>query len=443
MKIGFVSLPLSGHLNPMTTLARKLQSRGHEITFIGVPDSEPIVRAAGIHFMPYCEREFPIGSIAKEWGSVAKMRGDEIIVHLYETLEPSLLKPALEHLPAKINETGVEVLVLDIAHFFVELVPMSMGIPYVHVWNVLNLDFSGSTPVAFFGWPNESNPETIAKNVEGLKWISGLMGPIAEITKNYADKVGLKVNWNDPAATTSKLAVISQTPKEFDFANIPWPSQFHYTGPFHDGVGRPWQPFPWEKLDGRPLIYVSLGTLLNGLVPIYRTILDALGTLQEAQAVLSIGNNLNSDDLGLVPSNTIVVPSAPQIEILERAALCITHAGLNTTLESLAKGVPMVAIPLGFEQPGVAARIAHHGAGEVIEVEDLTVARLSEVIQRVQSNPDYRDRACFFKDVFAETRGLDMAAEIVERVFHSSLLRHPVNFLVAHFEGKPEGQDHS
>ena len=53
MKIGFLSLPLTGHLNPMTALARKLQSRGHEVVFIGVPDIEPVVRAADLDFVPF------------------------------------------------------------------------------------------------------------------------------------------------------------------------------------------------------------------------------------------------------------------------------------------------------------------------------------------------------------------------------------------------------
>jgi zeaxanthin glucosyltransferase len=88
--------------------------------------------------------------------------------------------------------------------------------------------------------------------------------------------------------------------------------------------------------------------------------------------VLSVGNNLRIEDLGPIPSNAIVVSKAPQIELLKRAALCITHAGINTALESLAQGVPMVAIPIGFDQPGVAARIAYHGAGEFVEVGDLT-----------------------------------------------------------------------
>jgi hypothetical protein len=72
MKIGFVSMPLSGHLNPMTALARRLQSRGNEVVFFGVPDVEPFARAAGLDFVPYGEKEYPVGSIDKVYSSVAQ-----------------------------------------------------------------------------------------------------------------------------------------------------------------------------------------------------------------------------------------------------------------------------------------------------------------------------------------------------------------------------------
>jgi zeaxanthin glucosyltransferase len=95
------------------------------------------------------------------------------------------------------------------------------------------------------------------------------------------------------------------------------------------------------------------------------------------QMVLSVGRNFNPDDLGRIPSTTIVVRAAPQIDLLKRAALCITHAGLNTALEALAQGVPMVAT-------GVAARIAYHGVGEFIEVGNLTTRRRSDLITKIE-----------------------------------------------------------
>jgi UDP:flavonoid glycosyltransferase YjiC (YdhE family) len=83
----------------------------------------------------------------------------------------------------------------------------------------------------------------------------------------------------------------------------------------------------------------------------------------------------------------------------------------------LAQGVPLVAIPIGYDQPGVAARIAYHGVGEFVNIGNLTARRLSELILKVTANRNYRDKARWFQKVIGETRGLDIAADIVERVF--------------------------
>jgi zeaxanthin glucosyltransferase len=416
MRIGFVSLPLTGHLNPMTALARKLQSRGDEVRFIGVPDIEPAVRAANLAFEPYCEEEYPAGSVARLYAPIAKLHGLDVLRYQTKEISPKFLQAGLKHLPQKLVDTGVEALVLD-AVTFLQLVPMSLGIPFVQVWNTLHLDFSGATPPTVFSWPHETTAESRARNIEGAKIIGNLFAPIRTIAQAYAQENGLKIDWSDPRATTSKLAVITQTPREFDFAGTPWPAYFYYAGPFHDDYGRERVAFPWEKLTGEPLIYVSLGTLVNGQPEILRTILGAVKKLKGIQVVLSVGKNANLGDLGSIPAHTLVVNTAPQIELLKRAVLCITHAGLNTTLESLAHGVPMVAIPIGYDQPGVAARIAHHGVGEFLEVEHLTAEAVSERVQGVLSDSRYRIRAQHFASVIAKTRGLDLAADVIERAF--------------------------
>jgi len=76
-----------------------------------------------------------------------------------------------------------------------------------------------------------------------------------------------------------------------------------------------------------------------------------------------------------------------------------------------------VAIPIGFDQPGVAARVAYHGVGEFVEIGDLTAERLAQLIQRVRQNPSYRDKARYFQKVIARTQGLDLAADVIERAF--------------------------
>jgi zeaxanthin glucosyltransferase len=153
MRIGFVSLPLPSHLNPMTALGRKLKSPGHEVIFIGVPDAESAVRAATLDFVPFCEKEYPLGEFDRQRGKVATLHGLDVVRYTCRDLLPGLLESALEHMPQKIAETGVEALVLDTGHSPIQLVPMSLGIPYVHIWNALNMDLSGSTPPTFFSWP--------------------------------------------------------------------------------------------------------------------------------------------------------------------------------------------------------------------------------------------------------------------------------------------------
>ncbi len=421
MKIGFLSLPLTGHLNPMTALARKLKSRGHEVVFFGVPDIEPVARAADLDFVPFGENEYPPGSIAKKWGGVANLHGLDVVRYTARELTPDLIKVALEHLPGKIVETGVNALILDTAYRFIEIVPMHLRLPYVQIWNVLHFDSSGSTPLALYSWPHETSPEALARNVEGLQIFREYREAIMPIAQSYAERNRLEIDWSNSAATVSKLAVITQTPKEFDFPIPHLAPQFHYAGPFHDNQGREPISFAWEKLTDKPLIYASMGTLVNGLNKVYDTILEAVGRFSEMQVVLSVGRNVSPDDLGPIPSNTIVVRVAPQIELLKRAALCITHAGLNTALEALAQGVPMVAIPIGYDQPGVAARIAYHGVGEFVEIGNLTAQHLSELIAKVTANPKYRVKARWFQKVLAETPGLDIAADIIERIFEEHL----------------------
>ena len=276
MKIGFLCLPVTGHLNSMTALARKLQSRGHEVVFIGVPDTERAIRAADLDFVSFCENEYPLGSIDKTWGAVANLRGLEVVRYTTRELAPGLLRAALKHLPGKIAETAVTALVLDSVFLFLEIVPVHLRLPYVRIWSVLHFDLSGATPLTFYGWPHETTPEAIARNRAGLALIGELCEPTRRIAQAYADRNGLEIDWDNPTATNCKLAAITQTPREFDFPIPELPPGFHYAGPLQDNDGREPIPFRWERLSGKPLIYASMGTLVNGLKSVYRAILEAV-----------------------------------------------------------------------------------------------------------------------------------------------------------------------
>ena len=128
---------------------------------------------------------------------------------------------------------------------------------------------------------------------------------------------------------------------------------------------------------------------------------------------MSLGSHDQRIDLKLAGA-AIVVPFAPQLELLRRAALTITHAGLNTALESLAQGVPMVAIPITNDQPGVASRLEWLGVARIVPPARLTAHRLRASVRTVLDEPYYRARARQWKLTLASIEGLGLAADIVE-----------------------------
>jgi zeaxanthin glucosyltransferase len=189
-----------------------------------------------------------------------------------------------------------------------------------------------------------------------------------------------------------------------------------YAGPFQERTGRDSVPFPWERLTGEALVYASLGTVVNGIEDLYRIIIEAMSNIPSVQLVLSVGKNVSVEALGKLPPHTIAVQSAPQLALLKKAALCITHAGLNTTLEAITHGVPMVAIPIAFDQPGVAVRIKLHGLGESVEPANLTVDTVEHAVRTVLETPAYLDRTRRMQRAVLQTDGLDGAADTIVRV---------------------------
>jgi zeaxanthin glucosyltransferase len=315
----------------MTALGRKMQARGHEVIFFGLPDAAPIVHSAGLDFVPFGVEEYPVGTTPAMYARLATLKGEDVVRYSFREMHPRRARITLEQLPEKLVHGAVEALVIDTAHFFAELAPMSMGIPYAHIWNVLHLDWSGATPPCLFGWDYEDTPAARARNLEAVRKMSSVFQPIQQVARSWAENHGLQIDWDTPNATISNLAVITQTPKEFDFPGVPQAPVFHYAGPFLDYYGRERVAFPWERLTGEPLIYASMGTLVNGIADVFRIILKASGAIPGRQLVLSIGSNIQMDEIGPIPANAIVVSKAPQIELLKRAELCITHAGINTT----------------------------------------------------------------------------------------------------------------
>ena len=414
MKLAFVSLPVAGHLNPMSALAAKVKSRGHEVVFISVPDAERSAAAAGLRFLAVGAEHFPLGAVAEVEKQLSQRQGEDALRFTFGQMAMvtgAILRP----LETLLSDEHVEGVVFDTYQPYLELSAIALGLPYVHIANAAPFDVSGNTPLCFFDWKHVSGPEAKRRNLEGVAIFRELLGPSLLSAKEYAKEKAISVAWDDLSATRSKQAWITQLPEAFDFKDSGAGSLFH-TGPFIDASVRLPVPFPWERLTGEPLVYASMGTLQNGIEYIFQHIFDVAKQMSGLQFVVSLGKQLGPSTFGTLPGNVILVQCAPQLEILERAAICITHAGLNTVLESLAHGVPMVALPITNDQPGVAARIEASGTGRFLSVAELSTERLRDLLQAVLGDPAYRENARRIGQAIADVDGLSLAAEIIERV---------------------------
>jgi len=411
VRLGAFCFPGTGHINPMTALARALERRGHRVVIFGIADTEARVRAAGIEFYRIGEQDYPLGTLRKLDEKLGQLKGLATFRFTVERVM-NTARMVLRDGPDAVRRANLDALLVDEADMGGN-VAEHLGLPFVSIAMFPPLIQDDRIPPFCFGWPPGSDPISRLRNELGFRLLSRVAQPIFRVVNQQRRAWGLQPLRRSTDAL-SKLAQIAQLPQALEFDVPKRPACLHYTGPFVDAQQRPPVAFPWERLDGRPLVYASMGTLQNGSEIVFKTIAEACAGLH-AQLVISLGGGLEPARLGSLAGDPIVVGYAPQLEIVKRAALVITHAGLNTVLESLAEGVPLVAIPLGNDQPGVAARVKARGAGLVVPRSKLTVKRLRRAVETVLREPSYREAASALKVAMGKVDGPSVAAAIIEQ----------------------------
>lgn len=211
------------------------------------------------------------------------------------------------------------------------------------------------------------------------------------------------------------VAHITQLPECVDFPRSALPRNFYYTGPFVDEAARRMVEFPWDRLDGRSIVYVSLGTTRKSEPAIFRLAAEACDGL-DVQLVISLGGRRDPDMFAGLPGDPLVVRDAPQLELIKRADIVITHGGLNTALETLMEGKPMIVIPKSFDQPAVAARLEWLGVAEVLPADGLSAKQIRVALGKVFSDPSYRKSANEVQAKIISARGLERAADVIEEL---------------------------
>ena len=171
--------------------------------------------------------------------------------------------------------------------------------------------------------------------------------------------------------------------------------------------------FPFDQLSPeRPLLYISLRTLFTNEPAFFKQCFEAWAS-SGYQVVLSRGRQVDPAALGPVPDNFLVSAYMPQLDILSRTCVFVTHAGMNSTMESLYYGVPMVAVPQTQEQAVTARRIAEMGLGIALEKEAVNVTRLYEAVECVANEAAFRQRAKHMQQLTHEAGGYQRAADAI------------------------------
>jgi zeaxanthin glucosyltransferase len=411
---GIICPPYPGHLNPQTALGRELQSRGHQVTVLQIPDVENLVRSEGVGFHVIGQSTYRPGSLAETFVQLTQRSEIEALqysVNFCREVTEIICRDA----PAAIEELGIDVLLVDQLEPAGETVAEGLGLPFICISCGQAIHRQADIPPFFMPWNYQNTWWARLRNQVAYAILDRSCRPILQVINHYRDRWKLSP-YRRMYRSNSHLLHISQQVAAFDLPNPHLPSHFHYVGPLRNQSPRS-VPFPSDRLTGQPLIYASLGSVQNRKYEIFYQIATACQGL-DFQLVMPHGGGMNSQQIDSLPGDPLVVEYAPQREILARASLTITHGGMNTVLDSLSYGVPLIAIPITFEQPGTGARIRWTGVGEVIPLSQLTPTRLRGTIQHVSISPVYATNAAIVQQAIQQSGGIYRAADLIEQAVH-------------------------
>jgi MGT family glycosyltransferase len=407
----------TGHLNPLIALSRQLIDRGHRVTFFQKPEVESQVRRHGLEFVPVgaskarseeqdCATHTFLSGIALLRGSIRRIVGD--------------MEMFLREAPVALTHAGVDTLIVDEIALSGPTLAEMLRLPYFVVSTSVPHNLGWAAPYRI-----ASRATCFGRLQNALLHVSvfRMRGPVRRRLDRYRRQAGLG-SIRGIGKAFPELAHITQLPQCLDLPRAVLPRNFYYTGPFVDESARPSVEFPWDRLDGRPLVYASLGTTRKGERGIFPLVAEACAGLN-LQLVISLGGRQAPEAFAGLPGKPVVVRVAPQLELLRRADVAITHGGLNTALETLMEGKPMIVIPKSFDQPAVATHLERLRVAEAVSISGLTAKTIRAALVKVLDDPSYRAAALRLQAEIRSSRGLEHAADVIEQLMESHVRPWP------------------
>ncbi|EFH84089.1 macrolide family glycosyltransferase [Ktedonobacter racemifer] len=349
----FLNVPATGHVNPTLPIVQELIQRGEQVIYYLTEEFRAAIEATGAIFRPYESFLEGIGP-----GPMPLKMAEESRRVLPQVLE-------------SIRAEQPDALLYEAMCLWGRIVAQVLQVETI----VLRASYAANEHFGLFTARSDASMPFPSELLERFQVSSAELSatyhlPPFDLRQFVAHAEGLNVVF---------------LPRAFQPAGETFDERFVFVGP--SLLPRQDAPaFPWERLGDQPVLYISLGTAFNHRPDFFRLCFQAFGELP-SQVVLSHGKRLDPAVLGPAPANFLLAPSVPQLEMLQRTSVFVTHGGMNSIMESLYFGVPLVVIPQMMEQEITARRVEELELGAALTQENATAEHLREAVARVQQDP--------------------------------------------------------
>ncbi|MBL7714118.1 MAG: glycosyltransferase family 1 protein [Bdellovibrionales bacterium] len=395
-KVLILTLPVPGHMNPGIRIADQLARLGHQVFFASLRDTLPFIKRSGVSVSPlvFGERTFPKGALAARHSGSTKKGGAKAFFSSVQFMR-SFNDEILSDLLSQSRDLKIDLLVADelvvTAARFAELLGVS-HCSFAAALSVLPDRRGICPPPSSKSLPSRSLTARIRNRVSAKAldfWASTTSKSVAEsIDSGFSKKLHL-----------------SLCPQAFDFDRGSLPKNYVYVSPPHSVQGA-------AQVSGnrsmRPVLYAAFGTLIH--FQERRRVLALISQLG-AQLGFEVHVGLGSwaaegqaQDFSDFHPDAKVYEMAPQLELIQKADWVVTHGGMNTVMEALSMGKPVLVLPYNQDQFGIAARVRHHGLGKSLDFKDADAQRLSRILSELASDGRYKERAFNFQKNFQNIR---------------------------------------
>ena len=388
-KIAFFCIPAHGHTNPMLPVAAELVRRGNTVRFYSFNEFKRKIEATGAEFIS-CDSYLPELTEKEESGLKNVSTTEMTIQDIRITLSMN------DFLDEEFKTFRPDVVYTDSVCFWGKLNARKHDVPMVVSTSTFAFNQMSSQYM-------KNSPKEIAGLLFGLPRVSRELNKL----KAYGFKVkGLFSLIQSDNDTDS----VVYTSKHFQPYSESFSSHYLFAGP---SVHSEHQP----KKTERPLVYVSMGTVINDRPDFYSKCIDAMRG-ENVDLIISCGNAVDIASLEELPENVKVFPYVNQLEVLSKASVFITHCGMNSVSESLYMETPMVLYPQTNEQAAVARRVTEIGAGMTLK--DDSADDIRKAVHNLLQAEGYVKAARECAEDFRNCPGIAGTADFVENAPHES-----------------------